>query len=375
MTAESAPTNDAAPDAVAETAEELAGRIFEDGRAWAELMSVYLGDRLGWYRSLAEDGPATPGELAARTGTNARYAREWLEFQAVNSILVPDDSHDAETRRFRITDAAIEALTDERSVRYIAPMARMFAAAAAAMPALLEAYRTGGGVSWGELGEDAREAQSDINRPWFDQLGSALAGVDHLHRALSAPGARVADVGMGGGWSSIALAQAYPGLRVDGFDVDEPSIELARANAEAAGIANRVRFHLASGADVDQHGRFDLAFAFECLHDMPQPVPVLRAMRRAVGEDGYVVIMDERVGERFTVPGGELDAAMYSYSLFICLPDAMSAEPTAATGTVMRPDTLRGYAREAGFEDITVPIEEFGAFRFYQLVGRHSAAD
>ncbi len=175
---------------------------------------------------------------------------------------------------------------------------------------------------------------------------------------------------MGAGWSSIALAKAYPNLRVDGFDVDEPSVELARRNAESAGVADRVQFHLAGGEALEQRGPFDVAFAFECIHDMPDPVAVLRAMRRSVPDDGHVVIMDERVGDRFGVPGGELDAAMYSYSLFVCLPDAMSHQPSAATGTVMRPDTLRGYAKKAGFEDLTILVDEFGAFRFYELVGR-----
>ena len=137
-------------------------------------------------------------------------------------------------------------------------------------------------MSWSELGEDARQGQADINRPWFDQLGPVFANIDHLHRALSAPTARVADVGMGAGWSSIAIAQAYPNLRVDGFDVDEPSVELARANAESAGVSDRVRFHLAGGDSLERHGPFDVAFAFECIHDMPEPVAVLRAMRRSV---------------------------------------------------------------------------------------------
>jgi SAM-dependent methyltransferase len=355
--------------ATPETADELAERIFRAGLGWAEIMAVYLGDELGWYRSLKEDGPATPGELAERTASNARYAREWLEQQAVSGIVLADDADDADARRFTLTDAAAEALTDERSLAYIAPMGRMFAAVCTQIPALLDAYRTGGGVSWDELGDNARIGQADMNRPWFDQLSAHFAGVDHLHRALSAPEARIADVGMGAGWSSIALAQAYPNLRVEGFDIDEPSVVLARTNAEAAGVGDRVTFHLAGGDVIERHGPFDAAFAFECIHDMPQPVPVLSAMRQAVSDDGLVVIMDEAVGDRFAVPGGDLDGPMYAFSLFVCLPDSMSHQSSVATGTVMRPDTLRGYARQAGFADLTVlPIENFGFWRFYELL-------
>ncbi len=360
----------------AQTADDVAGRVLQSALGAAETMAIYLGDRLGWYRSLVADGPATATELAERTGTNARYAREWLEQQAVSGLLVADASADAATRRFEITDAVAEAMTDERSLAYISPLARMFAAVGPQLPALLEAYRTGGGVSWKQLGEDAREGQADMNRPWFDKLPSVFAEVDHLHRVLSGPTARVADVGMGAGWSSIALAQAYPNLSVDGFDIDEASVELATANARAAGVADRVHFHLAGGDALERRGPFDAAFAFECIHDMSQPVDVLRSMRRAVGDDGLVIIMDEAVGERFGVPGAEMDAIMYSFSLFVCLPDGMSHQPSAGTGTVMRPDTLRDYAQAAGFEDLTIlPIEDFGFWRFYELLGRRSDAD
>jgi SAM-dependent methyltransferase len=354
-----------------QTADDIALRVLQSAVGAAETMAVYLGDRLGWYRSLAADGPATAAELAERTGANARYAREWLEQQAVSGLLLADDSDDAATRRFTITDAVAEAMTDERSLSYISPLARMFAAVGPQLPALLEAYRTGGGVSWKQLGEDAREGQADMNRPWFDKLPSAFAEVDHVHRVLAAPGARVADVGMGAGWSSIALAQAYPQLTVDGFDIDEASVDLATANALATGVADRVRFHLAGGDALERHGPFDAAFAFECIHDMSQPVDVLRAMRRAVADDGLVIIMDEAVGDRFGVPGADMDAIMYAFSLFVCLPDGMSHQPSAATGTVMRPGTLRDYAQAAGFEDLTVlPIEDFGFWRFYELLGR-----
>lgn len=193
---------------------------------------------------------------------------------------------------------------------------------------------------------------------------------------LSRRGARVADVGTGAGWSAIALAEGYPHLEVDGFDVDEPSLVLARANAAFAGVADRVHFHHADGASLAHRGPCDAVFAFECIHDMPRPIDVLGAMRAAVAEDGIVVIMDEAVGERFTtpggVPGGELDPVMYAFSLFVCLPDGLSHQPSVGTGTVMRPDTLREYARAAGFDDVAVlPIEEFGFWRFYEL--RHAS--
>ncbi|WP_194410503.1 SAM-dependent methyltransferase [Microbacterium cremeum] len=357
--------------AVGPSAEEFADRMLAAVLAATEVLAAYLGDRLGWYRSLVADGPATVAELADRTSTHPRYVREWLEQQAVAGILLMEEGEDGvpASRRFTLPAGAAEVLTDERSLAYLGPLPRLFAATGRVMPELLDAYRHGGGVSWEQLGADAREAQADLNRPWFDQLPDAFAGVPQLQSVLSKPGTRIADVGMGAGWSSIALAREYPGLQVDGFDIDEPSIQLARENAERAGVADRVRFHNADADGLAAHGPFDAAFAFECIHDMPRPVDVLAAMRRAVHPGGAVIVMDEAVGETLVAPGGDVERLMYGYSLFCCLPDGLSHSPSVGTGTVMRPGVLRDYARAAGFDDIEIlPIEDFGFFRFYSLV-------
>jgi SAM-dependent methyltransferase len=352
-------------------AEELSERIFGACLGWVDTMAVYLGLRLGWYRSLADDGPATASELAQRTGTQARYAREWLEQQAVSGILgVVSDATDADpdARRFALLEGTAEVFTDERSLFYLAPLTRMFAASGAQLEPLLEAYRDGGGVTWEQFGEDARESQADVNRPWFDDLPNRFGAVEPLDAVLSKPDVRIADVGTGAGWSTIALAQAYPGLRAHGFDVDAPSVETARRNAASAGVADRVSFHLAEG-EMLVDGAFDAAFAFECIHDMPRPVEVLAAMRRAVRPGGMVVVMDEAVADEFAAPGDDLERIMYGFSLFICLPDGLSHEPSVGTGTVMRRSILQRYAREAGFREVEVlPIEEFGFWRFYRLI-------
>ncbi len=351
------------------TTEAFAERLFASILGAQEVQAVFLGDRMGWYRALAENGPLTSPELAERTGTAERYAREWLEQQAVCgyvSVATPDA--DPRRRRFRLPEAQAEVLTDEDSLSYVLPIARFVAATGQHLDALAAAYRTGGGVSWAELGADAREAQAAANRPYFlHQLGDDLAAIPALDARLRR-GGRVADVGCGGGWSSIGIARRYPGVTVDGFDVDGPSIEMARANAAEAGLADRVRFHVADAAEIVPEQPYDAVFAFECVHDLADPVGVLEAMRRLAGSDGVVVVMDERSEERFTAPAGEIERLLYGYSLMCCLADGMSTQPSAATGTVMRPSTLADYARRAGFSDTTVLPIENDFFRFYQLV-------
>lgn len=350
------------------TAEAVAERLFGAVLGTVDLMSTFLGDRLGWYRSLADDGPATASQLAERTGTDARYAREWLEQQTVTGLLHLDSDGAADERVFSIPPATAEVMTDQHSLNFLAPLGRMFGAVGPALPRLLDAYRTGDGISWAELGDHAREGQADANRPWFEhRLADAVAGITDLHERLARPGAQILDVGSGGGWSSIALGRAYPDATVHGIDIDAPSVVMAGANAQAAGVSDRVRFSHGDAAELPAD-RYDAAFAFECVHDMPRPVDVLAAVRRSLTPDAPLIVMDEAVADTFAPDGDELERMMYGFSLFVCLPDGRSSRPSAATGTVMRPDRLREYAQAAGFGTVEVlPISDFGFFRFYRI--------
>jgi SAM-dependent methyltransferase len=345
-----------------DTPEDFAERVVASALGWVETMAQHLGLELGWYAALADDAH-TAASLAASTATNSRYAREWLEQQTVSGILTVDDAGAAsEDRRYRLPPDHAEVLLDGASLSYSGPIATMFAASAARLPDIVSAYRTGGGVSWERLGVLARTSQAALNRPWFDTLAQHA----WLSEVLSRPGARIADIGTGAGWSALALARAYPDARVTGVDIDDPSIAMARDNARNAGLDERVTFVRDDAARLTEYGPFDAAFAFESLHDMPDPVAVLAAMRQAA-PSGAVIVMDEAVEERFAPHAGSLERLMYGYSLFVCLPDGMSQPDSAATGTVMRPAMLDEYARRAGFSGAEVLEEEFGFWRLYRL--------
>lgn len=156
---------------------------------------------------------------------------------------------------------------------------------------------------------------------------------------------------------------------MDGFDLDEASVEAARAHAAEAGLQERVKFHVTDAGDASLDGRYDLVTAFECIHDMSDPVSALRTMRRLAGESGAVLVVDERVGDTFTAKGNDVEWMMYGWSILHCLPVGMAEQPSVGTGTVMRADTLRQYAVEAGFREVEIlPIANF-FFRFYRLHG------
>jgi 2-polyprenyl-3-methyl-5-hydroxy-6-metoxy-1,4-benzoquinol methylase len=359
-------------DAEARKRDAFVERLLQSTRGTFEMFSVYLGVRLGFYETLAAAGGGlTSPELAARTGTAERYVREWLEQQAVAGILdVDDETAEARTRRFSLPAAYREVLVDQDSLNYLAPLARLVAGAVRPLASVVDAYRTGSGVPYADYGADLREGQAGINRAMFlQQLGSEwLPAMPDVHARLqAAPQARIADLGCGAGWSCIGMAASYPNVLVDGFDLDEASIALARANAAAAGLADRVTFHVRDAGDPELAGRYDLVTAFECVHDMAQPVRALRAMRGLAGADGAVLVADERVGEVFSVSGNDVDWMMYGWSILHCLPVGKAEAPSAETGTVLRPETLRRYASEAGFRGVEiVPVDNL-FFRFYRL--------
>jgi 2-polyprenyl-3-methyl-5-hydroxy-6-metoxy-1,4-benzoquinol methylase len=353
------------------TADELAERLGGAALGAYELLTLYLGDRLGLYRALSERGDLNAGELADAAGIHPRYAREWLEQQAVAGILeVEEDSGSDEERRFKLPAGYEAVLLNPESLSYIVPMARFAVSFASVLPKLDDAFRTGGGVPWTAFGEEGLQAQAAANRPQFaNLLGSEwLPAMADVHERLSSePPAAVADVASGAGWSSIAIARTYPLVRVDGYDVDEASVEVAAANAAEAGVSDRVQFHVRDAGDAELAGRYDLVTIFEAVHDMSRPVDALRTARSLAGGDGAVLVVDEKVADSFTAPGDEVERLMYTYSILCCLAAGMSDQPSAQTGTVMRADTLRRYAREAGFADVDVLPIEHDFFRFYRL--------
>jgi SAM-dependent methyltransferase len=313
----------------------------------------------------------TASELAARTNTHERYIREWLEQQTVAGILEVDDERlHAEDRSYKLPLGHVEPLIDCESLNYMAPMAQLLAGALHPLPQVLDAYRTGDGVPYEAYGKDLREGQAAINYPAFWHLiGSEwLPSIPDVHaRLLADPPARVADIGCGYGWSSIGIARSYPKVRVDGYDLDEPSIERARQNARRNKIDDRVRFEVRDASDPSLAGQYDLVTAFECVHDMSNPVEALGTMRRLAGKDGSVLIVDERVGDRFTALGNDVEWMMYGWSILHCLPVGMTNGQDGGTGTVMRTGTLQKYAEKAGFRSLEVLSIDNFFFRFYRL--------
>jgi SAM-dependent methyltransferase len=353
------------------TAEELVGRVFGSGIGAFELATAYLGIHLGLYRGLA-DAARTARELAAHTGCDERYLREWLQGQAVSGFLSVEGD-DPATARFALADGIHEVFVDETGPMYLGGLADALAAGAGALPRLLDAYRTGAGLPYAAYGPDAVSAQAALNRPsfvnslvaeWLPQLPDIQARL-----ADADDPARVGDFACGTGWAAIELAKAFPHIRVEGLDSDEASIALGRRYAVEHGVSDRVSLDVTdlSGADAARPSSYDVVFFVECVHDFPRPVEALRNARESVRPGGTVIVVDERAAESFTAPGDEVERFFAAASAIWCLPQGLVGPDPEPVGTLIRPDMMRELAQRAGYSRTDVLDIEHPFWRFYRL--------
>ncbi|ROO83076.1 methyltransferase family protein [Actinocorallia herbida] len=352
--------------------EELVDRVIGDTVVGLELLNMWLGTRLGLYRAL-EEGPLDARGLADATGVHPRYAREWLEQQGVAGwlkVAEEDPAGDPYLRAFRLPEEAREVLLDTDSPFYLGALPEFFTSIAWTLPEVADAYRHGGGVPFSSYGAGTRHGIGGLNRPMY--LASASGWVRALPgvaERLSVPGARILDLGCGTGWSTIALAEAFPEAEVQGVDLDRESVEEAKGNAAERGLSDRVTFACADAASFEAgDDRYELVCLFEALHDMADPVGVLRQVHGLLAPGGSVLVGDERVAESYAAPGDLLERLNYGFSTLHCLPATRAEEPQVEAGTVLRPSMVHEYALRAGYpEGSNTAAIEHDLWRFYHL--------
>ncbi|HEY5879302.1 MAG TPA: class I SAM-dependent methyltransferase [Nakamurella sp.] len=330
--------------------DKLMGFVFkavEEVGATLNCALVVMGDKLGYYRALAQE-PLTATELAERTSTGGRYAREWLAAQTAGGFL----EHDPETGRFNLPPEQAVALTDESNPAYLPGFFQIAYGTVRDAESVIAAARDGGdvgGVGWHEHNGDVHVGCERFFRPGYlanliDGWLPALDGVvDKLHR-----GAVVADVGCGHGASTILMAQAFPNSRFVASDYHAESIEQARRRAREAGVADRITFEVRPATEITG-SNYDLVTIFDALHDMGDPVGAARRIRSALAEDGTWMVVEPAAGDALTDNLNPIGRAYYGFSTLLCTPASLSQDVGLALGTQAGPARIRDVTTAGGF--------------------------
>jgi SAM-dependent methyltransferase len=312
------------------------GKVVGDFGAALSSSLVYIGQKLGLYKALAEAGPVTSAQLAEKTSTNERYVREWLVNQAASGYV----DYDKDTGRYSLAPEQAVALTDDNSPFYVGGGFYVIKAMTNAVSRIEDSFKNGGGLLWGEHDPDLFVGTERFFRPGYAAhlIASWIPSLTGVEDKLKA-GAKVADVGCGHGSSAIIMAQAYPNSRFWGFDNHPKSIETARERAKDAGVSDRVTFEVANASDFPDK-QYDLIAFFDCLHDMGDPVGACKRASEALAPDGSVLIVEPMAGntveENFNIIGRTFSGA----STLCCTANSM-ALGGAALGAVATEDAIR----------------------------------
>jgi len=304
--------------------------------------NVLVGDRLGLYRVLAEH-PMLPYELAERTGTATRYVDEWLRGQAAGGYV----EYDAQTGAYSLTPEQAFALTDPEGAVFMPGAFELALGALRSDHKVTEAFRTGAGVGWHEHDDEVFSGCERFFRPGYaaNLVTSWLPALDGVEDKLRA-GARVADIGCGLGASTTLMARAYPEASFTGSDYHEESIIQARKRA--SGLNGQVTFEVAS-AQTFNGGPYDLVTSFDCLHDMGDPIGAARHIREMLAPDGTWMVVEPYAGHSVTDNLNPVGRVYYSFSAFLCVPNALSQDGGYSFGAQAGEQPIRRLAADAGY--------------------------
>jgi 2-polyprenyl-3-methyl-5-hydroxy-6-metoxy-1,4-benzoquinol methylase len=313
---------------------------------------VLVGDRLGLYKSLADQGPSTSEELASRTGTFERYVREWLAAQAAAGYI----SYDAAAHRYFMTEEQAMAFANENSPLFVPGAFEVAAAMMRAEPKICEAFRTGSGLGWGEHDPCLFRGTERFFRPGYanNLVASWLPALDGVVAMLER-GATVADVGCGHGASTVLMAKAFPQSQFVGFDFHQPSIDRASQSTREAGVADRVRFEKAGAKEFP--GRYDLIACFDCLHDMGDPVGTASHIRSALNPSGTWMVVEPFANDETVDNLNPIGRMFYSASTMVCTPASRAQEVGLALGTQAGPKRLTEVIKAGGFSRVRVATQ------------------
>ncbi len=346
-----------------EKIEEVAFRVVGDMGGAFTMALGYVGDRLGLFQAVAEAGPLTSGELAQKTGLNERYVREWLRAMVAAEYV----NYDPQSQKYLMSEEQAFVLANEDSPMFVGGAFHFTTPSICNTPRILEAFRKGGGIPYGEIGDEIPEAIERFFRPGYVHflVKDWLNAVPGLTTRLSR-GCQIADIGCGCGQSTIAMARAFPASKVLGIDYHAPSISRARRLAATYNLSN-VEFLQAAAHEIPGNRRYDLICSFDCIHDMVNPRSTLRAVHEALADDGVYVWSEPNVSAHAHENRNPVGKAFHAISPLHCMTVSLAFQGEGL-GTVIGEEGARALASEAGFSHfdrlpIQNPFNQFFALR------------
>jgi SAM-dependent methyltransferase len=337
-----------------EKAKQVAQAVIADVGTFVHGALCYIGDRTGLFKAMAGAGPLTVEQLADKTDLSARYVREWLGAMATAHYV----AYDAGSNTYLLTPEYAATLADEDSPFFIGGYFQMAQAAVTVAPKVAEAFKTGKGVAQTEYPVSFFEAAERNSRTRYlhKLLRKWVPAMPHVVERLKAGGIG-ADVGCGGGRAAIMIAQAFPKAQIFGYDIHAESIERARRNAAAEGVADRVIFETLDGGRLPV-AKFDFVSTFDVVHDAVDPVGLMTAIRRSLKGDGTYLVQEVNVSDKVEENMKPLGKMVYSVSTLYCMTTSL-AHGGAGIGTAMGEKKARELASAAGFTRFNrLPIKD-----------------
>jgi SAM-dependent methyltransferase len=330
-------------------------KVLSDFGGAASAILTYIGDRLGLYKAMHDFGkPLSSQELANVTRTSERYIREWLANQAAGGYIIYDPS----TNRYALPIEQAQALINDTSPAYCAGGFQILMALYKDAPKILEAFKTGKGIAWGDHDKELFEGTERLFKPGYiaNLVSSWIPALDNgnVEKALKKGGLKVADIGCGHGISTILMAKAYPDSKFYGFDNHAESIEHARNKAKQEGLGeDRITFKVASSTDFptvtgDANG-YDLITFFDCLHDMGDPEGAAAYALKAIKKpEGTIMIVEGFANDTVQDNLNPLGRLSYAASTMVCIPASLS-QNGPALGALAGEPSISQVVKSGGF--------------------------
>ena len=334
--------------------EQFVHRVLSDTSATTTTVLGAIGDRLGLFKDLNAHGPATSSQFAKRTGIQERYAREWLSAMASAGYL----TYEPATGEFALPAEHAPALAQETGPVFFGGAWDELLGMLQPVDKLIQCFKNGSGVAQSDYPDATYHGMDRFTAGWFENLllQQWIPVVPAVRNGLDR-GIDVADVGCGRGRAVIKLATAYPRSRIVGCDIYQPNVDRAIANAQAAGVAQRVRFERLD-ASREIPGQYDLITTFDVVHDAVDPRGLLRKIRQALRPEGTYLCLDINCADRLEQNAGTLGALFCGFSSLYCMTTSL-ANGGEGLGTCGLPESkLRELAVEAGFRSVRrLPLE------------------